>query len=125
MDRNVSNRLSKSSASRSVTLLQNQQVALAWDCVTLAMRMADLIVLNNTLKTWMENREREWVEVYRLSLNDSVLFIDCNDLYRFCAMIQEATEQLPRRTVRWADSTIRIAPYATEQTVNVGCFSRN
>ncbi len=73
----------------------------------------------------MESVEREWVEVYRLSLNDCVLFINYDDIYRFCAMIQEAAEQLPRRTVRWADSTIRIAPYATEQTINVGCFSRN
>lgn len=125
MDYRVSNRLSASNASRSVTLLPNQQVELVWDHLIMVMRLPDLIVLNNALRQHMEDVNREWVEIYRLSLNACVLFIHGDDLYRFCDMVQEATEQLPRRTVRWTDLEIRLAPYTANQRTNVDCFSRN
>lgn len=119
----VSNRLAESSASRAVSLLANKQVELNWDHITLSMQMADLLVLNQVLRKWMEAVDREWVEIYRLTLNDCVLFIHSDDLYRFCAMVQEAAEKLPRRTVRWTDVTVRLAPYTVEQSTSIGCFS--
>lgn len=121
----VSNRLAESSASRAVSLLANKQVELNWDHTTLSMQMADLLVLNQVLREWMEAVDREWVEIYRLTLNDCVLFIRGDDLYGFCAMVQEAAEQLPRRIVRWTDLTVRLAPYTVEQPTSIGCFSWN
>lgn len=125
MKHNLSYGLAESGASRTVSLLSNKQIELRWDQVILSMRMADLLVLNKELRTWMEAVDREWVELYRLSLNDCVLFIRGDDVYRFCALVQEATEQLPRRTVRWADLTVQLAPYTADQVTGVGCFSCN
>ena len=125
MSDRLSNRLAEHSASRTVTLLANKQVELCWDQVALAMQMTDLLVLNQTVRAWMDIVEREWVEIYRLTLNDCVLFIHSDDVCGFCAMVQAAAEQLPRRTVRWADVTVRLAPYTVDQEAMMGCFSSN
>lgn len=118
-------RLATNSAARTVSLLSNKQVELCWDRVTVSMQMADLLILDQTLHTWLETADWDWEEIYRLSLNDCVLFIYGDDLYRFCTMVQEAVAQLPRRTVRWADVTIRLAPYTVDEVANIGCFSCN
>lgn len=118
-------RLAESSASRTVSLLANKQVELRWDQVTLTMRMVDLLVLHQTLHTWLDTVDREWVEIYRLTLNDCVLFVHSNDVYGFCAMVYAAVEQLPRRTVRWADVIVRFVPYTVDEAANIGCFSCN
>lgn len=121
----VANRLAENSASRTVSLLANKQVELRWDQVTLSMQMADLLVLHQTLCTWMATADWDWVEIYRLSLNDCVLFVYGDDGDAFCAMVQAAVAQLPRRTVRWADVTIRLGPYTVDAAANIGCFSCN
>ncbi|MBX3013045.1 MAG: hypothetical protein KF832_16125 [Caldilineaceae bacterium] len=123
MAQQVTNCLAARSALRSVSLLPNRQVELAWDRVTVTMRLPDLIVLNNTLRDWMEDLQRTCAQVYTLSLDSCVLFIHSYDLYCFCDMVHEATEQLPRRVVRWADVQVRIAPY--NQQAKIGCFTPN
>lgn len=125
MSDHVSKRLAENSASRTVSLLANRQVELRWDQVAVLMQMADLLVLYQTLRVWLDTEEREWVEIYRLTLNDCVLFIHSDDVDGFCAMVQVATEQLPRRTVRWADVAVRLAPYTSVQEAKMGCFSCN
>lgn len=116
--------LAAHSASRTINLLQNRQVALTWDFVTTTMRMTDLLILNKVLRAYMEVRERVWAATYVVSLNYCRLFVHDEDLYDFCFMVQEAVEQLPRQVVRWIDFAITITPYSVEST-EIGCFSTN
>lgn len=116
--------LAAQSDARTVNLLQNRQVRLHWDRLIIQLRMADLLVLNHALQTWMDDVDRVWASTYVVALNEYKLFLDSNAIYHFCAMVAEATQQLPRRTVRWADLTVTITPYAVEK-LSMGSFSRN
>jgi hypothetical protein len=116
--------LAAHSASRTVNLLQNRQVALTWDRVTTTMRMTDLLTLHQALRAYMADDQRPWAATYVVSLTHCRLFIHDTDLYGFCTIIQEAVEQLPRRVVRWIDFAVTITPYCVESS-SVGCFSAN
>ena len=107
---------------RLVHLLAYQQIDLQWERLIVTMRTADLLVLHQALQKYRVAVAREWVELYRLSLNDCVLFIRGDDLYHFCALVQGTVEHLPRRTVRWTDLQVQVAPYAADGLPNVGCF---
>ncbi len=125
MDHRVIGRLSESSECRAVDLLQNGQIALCWDRTVLRMRTVDLVVLNNALRSWAEEHDRDGAQMYTLSFNSYTMFVGNDDLYRFCAMVDEATEQLPRRIVRWIDLDIRIVPFTAAHHKGIPCFSPN
>jgi hypothetical protein len=125
MDQKVIDCLSKSSEQRALDLLQNGQVELSWDRTVIRMRTTDLIVLNKALRDWMDDPDRDWTQTYSLWLNDEVLFLRWNDLYKFCAMVHEAIEQLPRRFVRWVDLDVRIVPCSPGHHNSNGRFSPN
>lgn len=120
--------LAAQSEGRTINLLQNRQVRLQWDRIVLQLRMVDLLILNQALHAWLDDPQRAWARTYRLALNEYNLFLTGEDLYHFCAIVQAASEQLPRRTVRWADLTVTITPYGTpgvgEQWA-MGSFSCN
>jgi hypothetical protein len=88
------------------------------------MRMTDLLILNQALRTYMADCKRAWSATYIVSLNHCRLFVHDDDLYDFCVMVQEAVDQLPRRVVRWIDFAVTITPYCTESSA-IGCFSAN
>jgi hypothetical protein len=118
------NCLATGNAARTVHLLQNRQVALQWERVTLYMRMTDLLTLNSALRTFRADPDRPWAATYVVALNNRRFFLHHDELYPFCALVQEATEQLPRRTVRWVDFAVSITPYSGESSA-VGSFSAN
>ena len=124
MNQKVKERLSESSDRRAVDRLHNGQVLLNWDHTMLRMRVTDLIVLSNALRRWMENPDRDWAQTYSLLLNDCTMFMKHNDLVCLCAMVQDATEQLSRYLVRWADLNVRIVPY-TGDPRGIPCLSPN
>lgn len=110
MNNRAIERISGSNEARCVTILPGHQAELTWDRVQIPMRTVDLLVLHDALRMWMERAERKWAETYVLSLNDCKLFIHHDDLYRFCAMIQAAVDEVPRRVVRWADLSVELTP---------------
>lgn len=114
MNQKPLNCLATESESRAVNLLQNRQVALQWDFLTVTLRMADLLTLNRVLHDFMADGRRAWAKTYVVALNDRHLYIHNDELYAFCALVQEAVDQLPRRTVRWVDFTVTIAPYGVD-----------
>lgn len=116
--------LAAQSMSRSVNLLQNHQITLQWETMILTMRMADLLTLNGVLRDFMSAPEREWAATYVVAINERRLFVHHRDLHGFCALIEEAVDQLPRRTVRWIDFAVTIAPYHADRLA-IGCFSAN
>src|SRR5687767_3324000 len=75
---------------RSVSLLRNGLVELVWDRVVVQLRQADLIVLHTSLRKWMTEGEREEAATYLLTLNHCSLLIEVEDLYHFCAMVEDA-----------------------------------
>lgn len=120
--------LAAQSEGRTVNLLQNRQVRLQWDRIVLQLRMVDLLILNRALHAWLDDPQRAWSRTYVVELNEYKLFIAGEDLYHFCAMVQAASEQLPRRTVRWADLTVTITPYGAPygaRDLAMGSFSCN
>jgi len=116
--------LAAQSEARTVNLLQNRQVRLCWDHVVLQLRMVDLLILDRALQAWIADPMREWARTYVVALNEYKFFLEGEALYHFCAMVQAASEQLPRRTVRWADLTVTISPYGGGHGV-MGSFSLN
>lgn len=102
----------------------NHQASTAaqWAHLIMTMRTADRLVLHQALQKYMVAVAQEWVELYRLSLNDCVLFIRGDDLDHFCALVQGAVERFPRRTVRWADLQVQLTPYAADGLPDIGCF---
>jgi hypothetical protein len=124
MNYQVIERLSENSESRAVNLLQNGQIELAWDRITVIMRTVDLLVLHRELHTWMESGKQGWTETYRLSLNDCCLFLHDDDLFHFCALVGEAVERIPRRVVRWADISVHLAEHS-EHDAHTDRFSLN
>jgi Fe-S-cluster formation regulator IscX/YfhJ len=126
IDQRMVVRLSEISERRRIDRLQNGQVELYWDQCVLRMRTTDLAVLNSVLQSWMEEPDRNWGQTYSLWLGDYVMFLQWSDLHSFCAMVHEASEQLPRRSVRWIDLNVLIAPYNVwEHSNRSGCFSLN
>ncbi len=120
--------LATGSDTRSINLLQNHQISLTWEYVTLQMRMADLLILDDALRSDMEDEDREWAATYVLSLNGQRLFIHEKDRYAFCALVHRAVERLPRRTVRWIDFEVTFSPYRAGTNVDLasnGGFSIN
>ena len=125
MEQKVIESLARSTDCRAVELRQGGQVELSWDRIRMCLRTTDLIVLNNALRAWMDDPDRDWAQTYSLVLNDCTMFIESDDLYRFCAMIDEATDQLPRRTVRWADLRVRIVLVTALRRNVIPWFSPN
>jgi hypothetical protein len=119
------NRLATLGERRMIERLENGQVELRWEQVVLRMRTTDLIVLNNALQNWMEKLDREWAQTYSLWLGEYVMFIQWSDLHSFCAMVNEASEHLPRRSVYWADLKVRIEPFGAGHANNSSGFSLN
>jgi hypothetical protein len=109
----------------SVEVHRNGQVTLWWELTVLQMRMADLLVLNRALRVWVEAGEQNCAQQYILWLNDCAMFLRCDNLYRFCAMIDEAAAQAPNRVVRWADLTVRLVPLGATDGRKNHCFSLN
>lgn len=64
----VLNCLSEDSDSRSIQWLCNGQIELRWEGVTLFLRVADLLVLDKSLRQWMDDVDRAWCDAYALSL---------------------------------------------------------
>lgn len=116
--------LAADNASHAVNLLQSRQIALEWGYITIRMRMTDLLILDTVLRTYMDTPQREWAEWYVLSLDGRHLFLHDEELYGFCAMVHEAAEQLPRRTIRWVDFEVTIRPYEENEST-IGLFSIN
>jgi hypothetical protein len=117
--------LFKHSDTCSVELLRNGQVILCWEGIVLHMRIADLLVLNRALREEMENGEQKWAQQYILWLNDCAMFLRYDNLYRFCAMIDEAAAQAPNRMVRWADLHVQLVPLGATACPKSRCFSLN
>ncbi len=114
----------------SIQRLCNGQVELRWAGVTLFLRMADLLVLDEALRAWTGNVERPWSDAYVLSLRYAAsppcsLYLDRDALYTFCALVNEAVERLPRRVVRWADLVVDVQPWRGERAAPPGSFSTN
>lgn len=110
---------------RSVSLLRNGHVELVWDRVRVQLRQADLTVLHTTLRKWMTEGEREEAETYLLTLNQCNLLIEAEDLYHFCAMVEDAAEQLTRKFVRWSDLVVTIVPFTTDSCTHSEYFCFN
>lgn len=109
----------------SVHRLRTGQIELLWNGVSVPLRVADLIVLNNTLQTEMGDVSRPWASTYALVLNECRLFINHDALYEFCAMVQQAAEQIARRVVRWADVEVSLVPCARDSLLHACGFSAN
>jgi len=124
MNYEVIERLSESSESRAVNLLQSGQIELAWDRTTITMRTVDLLVLDRELRGWMQSDRQGWTESYQISLNDCWLLLLDDDLFHFCALIQEAVERIPRRVVRWADVSVQLTAHG-QHAAGAGRFSLN
>jgi hypothetical protein len=125
MNQRIVDRLSKRSERRMIERLENGQVELRWEQVVLRMRTTDLIVLNNALQDWMEKLDREWAQTYSLWLGEYVMFIQWSDLHSFCAMVNEASGHLSRRSVYWADLMVRIEPFGAGHANSSSGFSLN
>jgi hypothetical protein len=110
---------------RSVSLLRNGHVELVWDRVIVQLRQADLTVLHTTLRKWMTEGEREEAETYLLTLNQCSLLIEAEDLYAFCAMVEDAAEQMTRKFVRWNDLAVNIVPFTTDSPNSSAYFCFN
>jgi hypothetical protein len=117
--------VTKSRDRSSVEVLPTGQVILCWEWTVVHMRVADLLVLNRTLRNWMENRGRDWANEYILWLNDCAMFLKEENLYRFCAMIDEAAAQFPNRVVRWTDLNVQLLPLGVADDRRNHCFSPN
>jgi hypothetical protein len=117
--------LPKSRERRSIKVLPNGQVTLCWEWSVLHMRVADLLVLRRALRSWRENGEQNWAQPYILWLNDCAMFFEYDDLYHFCAMVEQAAEELPDRVVRWADLNVRLVPLSATDYKSRDCLSLN
>lgn len=125
MNRNLLANLPKSRELCFVELLRNGQVTLCWESTVVQMRIADLLVLNRALRVWVEAGEQNCAQQYILWLNDCAMFLRYDNLYRFCAMIDEAAAQAPNRVVRWADLSVRLVPFGVTDHRKSHCFSLN
>jgi hypothetical protein len=117
--------VTKSRDRSSVEVLPNGQVILCWDWTVVHMRVADLLVLNRSLRSWMENRGRDWANEYILLLNNCPIILSEENVHRFCAMIDEAAAQFPNRMVRWTDLNVQLFPLGVADDRNRPCFSPN
>jgi hypothetical protein len=125
MDPKLIRQLSKSRGRRSVEVSPGGQVILCWEWSVLHMRVADLLVLRRALRNSREDGAQNWAQPYILWLNDCAMFLKYDDLYHFCAMVEQAAEELPDRVVRWADLNVRLVPLdATDYTAQ-DCLSLN
>lgn len=108
---------------RSIQLLPSSHVALKWDIFQLEMRVADLIVLHESLDDWQ--LDADWSPAYTLWLNLEPFFFKQPDFVAFCNMVETAFQQLPRRVVRWADLRVRIEPFQVGFQNGLTRYSRN
>ena len=122
--------LSTCGAERSIQRLCNGQIELNWAGITLFLRMADLLVLDESLRAWMGNVERPWSDSYALSLRYAAsspccFYLRHDELHAFCTLVNEAAQRLPHRVVRWADLTVDVQPWHGEYAAPQGSFSAN
>ncbi len=122
--------LAASGEGRSFQRLCNGQIELSWAGVTLFLRLADLLVLDESLRAWIGNMERPWSDSYVLSLRYAAsppccFYLHHDDLYAFCTLVDEAVQRLPHRVVRWADLAVDIQPWNGEYSAAQGSFSAN
>lgn len=128
-------------------LTNRQLIELAWDRVVVQMRVTDLLVLDRTLRAWIAaDLDADWhadadgdfsptdfsptedrpawqllpvdcTQPYILSLNQQCILIKEQELIGFCALVADAVEQLPRRTVRWAELDVQLLPLSKAASV--------